>query len=127
MPCTTTPADRFVADFIGQGALVDGTVADGGRIDTVIGPIPGPAPEPFAVGARVSVLLRPDDIVHDDSGPFSLRVVKKVFRGADYLCALRLPGGGEIRCLVPGHHDHPIGDTIGIRLAVRHLSVFPGG
>jgi len=52
-------------------------------------------------------------------------VVEKAFRGAEYLYTLRLPTGEEILCMVQSHHNHAIGEQIGIRLDVQHLVMFP--
>jgi iron(III) transport system ATP-binding protein len=63
--------------------------------------------------------------VHDDASTLKLEVVGKRFRGSDFLYKLRLPGGALILSAVPGHHDHAVGEKIGIRLATRHMVVFP--
>jgi iron(III) transport system ATP-binding protein len=73
----------------------------------------------------VEVLLRPDDIIHDDASPLLAQVEHKAFRGADILYTLRLPGGNRVLSLVPSHHNHAIGEWIGIRLEVDHVVVFP--
>jgi len=52
-------------------------------------------------------------------------VVERAFRGAEYLYTLRLASGTRVLCLVPSHHQHAIGDEIGIRLEADHLVVFP--
>ncbi|MDN5881331.1 MAG: TOBE domain-containing protein, partial [Nitrosospira sp.] len=48
----------------------------------------------------------------------------KAFRGADILYTLRLPGGGAALSLVPSHHNHAIGEEIGIRLDAAHVVAF---
>jgi iron(III) transport system ATP-binding protein len=48
----------------------------------------------------------------------------KAFRGAEILYTLRLPSGRNILSLVPSHHNHALGEKIGIRLAVDHVVVF---
>jgi iron(III) transport system ATP-binding protein len=72
----------------------------------------------------VDVLIRPDDIVHDDASPVQAAVVHKAFRGADILYTLRLPGGSTALSLVPSHHNHAIGERIGIRLEADHVVAF---
>jgi iron(III) transport system ATP-binding protein len=73
---------------------------------------------------HVEVLLRPDDIVHDDTSPLLAEVEHKAFRGADILYTLRLPAGGRVLSLVPSHHNHALGEKIGIRLDVDHVVAF---
>ena len=119
------PADRFVADFIGEGAIIEGYVVDAGHVETELGPVAGALPASLAEpGRRLAVLLRPDDIIHDDNSPEKLPIVARTFRGSQYLYTLRLHGGEEIYCLAHSHHDHPPGQRIGVRLDVKHLTVF---
>ena len=120
------PADRFVADFIGQGVMIAGRVK-GGRVETELGLVGGELSSATEEGAAVEVLLRPDDVIHDDASPLQVEVTARAFRGAEYLYTLRLPSGAEILCLVQSHHDHAVGDHIGIRLDVEHLALFPLG
>ena len=73
---------------------------------------------------QVKVLIRPDDIIHDDESEMSATVVKKIFRGADFLYTLKLPTEEEVLSFVPSHHDHPLHKPIGIRLEVDHVVTF---
>jgi iron(III) transport system ATP-binding protein len=75
-------------------------------------------------GTEVDVLLRPDDILHDDASPLQAKVLHKAFRGAQFLYTLQLPAGGRVMSLVPSHHNHAIGERIGIRLEIDHLVAF---
>src|SRR5687768_16804016 len=54
------PANRFVADFIGQGVFLPARVLNGREIEIELGVLQGAAPHG---GAAVEVLLRPDDVV----------------------------------------------------------------
>ena len=119
------PATRFVADFVGEGVLIDALAAGGDGLETVLGPLghcPGCGIEP---GQHVALLLRPDDVQHDDDSPLKAEVVKKAFRGAEFLYTLRLADGHEVLSLVPSHHNHAIGERIGIKLDVDHVIAFP--
>ncbi|MDH5184685.1 MAG: ABC transporter ATP-binding protein [Gammaproteobacteria bacterium] len=119
------PASRFVADFIGQGVMLSGTVLSEDKVETELGIITGQVPEGCAKGCPVDVLVRPDDIVHDDEAVVTAEVIDKRFRGADFLYTLRLSSGGQVLCLTPSHHDHYLGERIGIRHEIDHLVVFP--
>ena len=118
------PANRFVADFIGQGVIIPATVESPNVVKTELGLIRGEDAIDAAPGSLVDVLIRPDDIVHDDDSPESAIVVEKAFRGADFLYFLRMDSGVEVLCLAPSHHDHKINERIGIRLNVDHLVTF---
>jgi iron(III) transport system ATP-binding protein len=118
------PANRFVADFIGEGVLMPGAVLDEREVETELGTIAGEIPLECKAGCRVDVLLRPDDILHDDASTLQAEVAKKAFRGADILYTLLLPSGRTVLSLVPSHHNHAIGEKIGILLAVDHVVTF---
>jgi iron(III) transport system ATP-binding protein len=66
-------------------------------------------------------------MLYDDSSPRRATVVARAFRGAEYLYTLRLASGTQVLCLVPSHHQHALGDDIGVRLEADHLVVFPVG
>ena len=120
------PATRFVAEFVGSGTFVVGSCRADGTVDTVLGAASAPhaADCPCTPGSTVDLLLRPDDVVHDDASPTTAMVLAKAFRGADFLYTLRLEDGTEVLSLVPSHHDHHIGERIGIRLETDHVVAF---
>ena len=125
------PANRFVADFIGQGVLVSGVVAPGNSVKMELGALESDTPvecsetcDACDSGCRVDILLRPDDIVHDDASPVQAEVLQKAFRGADILYTLRLDSGTQVLSLVPSHHNHALGEKIGIRLDADHVIAF---
>lgn len=126
------PATRHVADFVGQGVLLQGTVRSATLVETEFGPLNGTLATEcdggscalLDTGTQVEVLLRPDDIVHDDSAPMQAEIVAKAFRGAEFLYTLRLASGAQVLSLVPSHHNHAIGESIGIRLDADHVVAF---
>ncbi len=118
------PVNRFVADFVGQGVFLPGRMVDDDRIWIELGTLRARAPAGME-GRDVRVLLRPDDVIHDDASDMLAQVVAKAFRGAEFLYTLRLPSGELLLSLVPSHHDHAIGESIGIRLDIDHVVAFP--
>ncbi|MCY4153793.1 MAG: ABC transporter ATP-binding protein [Gammaproteobacteria bacterium] len=118
------PSGPQVADFIGEGVFLDGIAISPTQIKTELGVLTGAAPHGHAPQTQVSVLIRPDDIVHDDNSKQTATVRDKVFRGAEFLYTLTLPNGTRILSLVPSHHDHAIGEDIGIRPQLDHLVLF---
>ncbi|MEO8508544.1 MAG: ABC transporter ATP-binding protein [Betaproteobacteria bacterium] len=119
------PRTRFVADFVGQGVFLRGIAEGEGRLLTEMGVLDGEWPTPVQPGDPVDLLLRPDDIVHDDASPWQAEVCAKAFRGAAFLYTLKLASGTRVLSLVPSHHNHAIGEKIGIRLAIDHVVAFP--
>ncbi len=121
------PVDRFVADFIGQGVLLPGRVGEDGRVLTELGEVDGALPDGYAPGDEVEVLVRPDDVIHDDASPLSAEVAERAFRGAEFLYTLKLPSGARLLCLASSHHNHALGQRIGIRLDIDHRVMFRRG
>jgi len=122
-----SPATRFVADFVGEGSFIQGTVLGPGRVSTELGIIEGQLTQGQPAGTLVDLLLRPDDVIHDDASELRAEVIERVFRGAQFQYKLRLPSGTTALSFVPSHHDHAIGERIGIRLDAQHLVGFPRG
>ena len=58
------------------------------------------------------------------NGTTQAEVVHKAFRGAEILYTLRLASGRKVLALVPSHHNHALGERIGIRLDVDHVVAF---
>ncbi|HMN57241.1 MAG TPA: ABC transporter ATP-binding protein, partial [Ottowia sp.] len=124
------PATRFVADFIGHGVFVPARIvhdAAGTHVQTPLGELRDhaecPLPEAYPDG-RCDLLLRADDIVHDDHAPVKARIVRKAFRGSEFLYTLQLASGETVLAHVPSHHDHHVGEWIGIQPEVDHVVVF---
>jgi iron(III) transport system ATP-binding protein len=116
------PANRFVADFVGQGVFLPAKALNAQQVEIELGVLKGgPLPRN---GEGLEVLLRPDDVVHDDAAPTRAEVVHKAFRGAEILYTLRLASGRKVLALVPSHHNHALGEKIGIRLDVDHVVAF---
>lgn len=118
------PADRFVADFVGKGVWLEGRVQDDHSVHTVVGPISGRMKDKLPPGTLVDVLFRPDDVVHDDDSPLQAKVLAKQFKGSEFLYELMTESGARLLSSVPSHHDHPIGEAIGICLETDHIVVF---
>ncbi len=124
------PATRFVADFIGHGVFAPARIVEenghtvvktplGDLADVLECPLPGAYPN-----GECDVLLRADDIVHDDDAPVKAEIIRKAFRGSEFLYTLRLKDGQEVMAHVPSHHDHTLGEWIGIRTKVDHVVTF---
>jgi iron(III) transport system ATP-binding protein len=118
------PASRFVADFIGQGVFLPGTVKNNGKIETQLGIVRGSLPPDYPPNCLVDVLIRPDDVIPDQTATTRLCVIDKVFQGPSFQYTLRLPDGSPLLCIAPSHCQHEIKERIGIRLDPKHLVVF---
>lgn len=129
------PVSPFVAEFVGEGAMIDGIIKEG-HVETALGDIyrrmevydelgqPLYCEYDYPNGTPIKVLVRPDDIVHDDESTQTALVVGRVFRGANYLYRLQLADGQTVLSLVASHHNHEIGSQIGILPILEHVVVF---
>ena len=124
------PATRFVADFIGHGVFAPATLEqlpDGVVVHTPLGDLANmtecPLPASYPGGA-CDILLRADDIVHDDTSAVQAQIVRKAFRGSEFLYTLRLSSGQTLLAHVPSHHNHAVGEWIGIRAELDHVVTF---
>jgi iron(III) transport system ATP-binding protein len=118
------PANRFVADFIGQGDLLAGRMLDPYSVQTCLGVFRQQQATTLTAGMAVDLLVRPDDIVHDDQSPLKAKVLSRAFRGAHMLYQLEVGDGEKVSCLAPSHHQHGIGEYIGIRPEIDDLVCF---
>jgi iron(III) transport system ATP-binding protein len=119
------PANRFIADFIGQGVFLRGTLRTADSVDTELGVIRGNRAYGWPVGSEVEVLLRPDDILPDADSDMQATVVARAFKGAEILYSLHLETGATVLSLFPSHLDYEEGARVGIRVAADHLVAFP--
>ncbi|WP_410477372.1 ABC transporter ATP-binding protein [Psychrobacter sp. ANT_H56B] len=129
------PVSPFVAEFVGEGAMIDGIIKEG-HVETALGDIyrrmevydasgqPQYCEYDYPNGTPIKVLVRPDDIIHDDDSTQTALVVGRVFRGANYLYRLQLDDGQTVLSLVASHHNHEVGTQIGILPILEHVVVF---
>ncbi|MGH2768781.1 MAG: ABC transporter ATP-binding protein [Candidatus Methylomirabilales bacterium] len=115
-----TPADAWIAAFMGRGDLLTGRVRQG-LVRTALGDVQaGGQPE----GVLAEILLRPEDVVLAEGG-WPGKVVRRHFRGSDNVYCVQLQDGELIHSLQSPEVELPIGSSIGVRIASSHLPVFP--
>lgn len=121
------PSTFFVATFIGEGAFIEGEAFEQEKswyAKTALGVMRLPNGQ-YNTNSPVRLLLRPDDVIHDDASPTKAVIEEKHFRGAFIRYQLRLPESNEkVLCFAPSHHNHTVGDTFGIRSEVEHVICF---
>ena len=96
-------------------------------VQTPLGPLSETTESPWSqtfANGQCDVLLRADDIVHDDNAPVKAEIIRKAFRGSEFLYTLRLKDGQLLMAHVPSHHDHKLGEWIGIKAEVDHVVTF---
>ncbi len=117
------PDTRFVAEFVGQSDFIPGVVGD--TIETEVGNFPNDAGLP--AGARVDLLVRPDEVEVEAADDGQGVVARRRFRGAENLYHLTLRSGARIRSSQPSTRFLPAGARVKVTVRPAELTVFPGG
>jgi iron(III) transport system ATP-binding protein len=119
------PATRFVAGFVGRGAVVPGTVeaVSGGRARMRLfdGAVELRAPSDCRPGAAEAV-LRPEDLALGGAGP-AARIERATYRGGHYEVEARPVAGGPALTLDIASQPPKPGETV--PLAIRDGWVVP--
>ncbi|GAA5236310.1 ABC transporter ATP-binding protein [Verticiella sediminum] len=119
------PADRYVAGFVGEGALLPGTRLGDGRVRTELGTLRLDAARAPGDTDDVDVLIRPDALrLQADESAVQAEVVHRVFRGAEYLYTLQLPSGHHLLALAPSRDALEVGARTPVRLNVDTVCGF---
>lgn len=122
------PNCTFVARFVGDGALLSGTLRADGAVDSVLGVLRGDgvSSNPLVrAGDPVKVLLRPDDIVFDAEAGVAAVIERRLFRGSTTLYSLRLDNGEEVLSVSPSHALYDPQHRVGVRARPGNLILFP--
>ena len=119
------PRSEFVARFVGAGDVLSCTVINTTQVDSPLGILTSDQTLGYEPGQTMSLLFRPDDVIHDDDAKLHATLVSKQFRGSHFVYRVRFENGVELGCLAPSHHDHEIGADVGVRLEVEHLVLLP--
>ena len=121
------PATRFVAQFIGSPPMnfleFEGVVEPGDREVELDGvPIEVPTAR---TGARGTLALgvRPEHVALDDAAPFRARVVASEYLGTTQIVTLGT-AHGEVKARAPSDIAVSEGESVGLRLDARTLTVF---
>lgn len=106
------PQTPFAASFIGEGSIVLGSE------------LKAYMPH-LSLSMNGKILVRPQDIILDEASLIKAKVAKKIFRGSHYLYLLDFDNGLKVLSSVQGHHEHNIGDLIGVRIEFKQVVEFP--
>ena len=101
------PVSKEIANFFGISSYIKAKITDSSHINCILGDFVGMVDQ-FNKDDKVDLLIRPDDIIHDDDSLFSAKVTEKTFRGSDFLYELELKDGQKIFCYAPSHHNHQV-------------------
>lgn len=118
------PDTQEIARFLGICDYLPAELNDAGKITTPLGVFSKPINKVDAAVNSLQLLVRPDDVIHDDNSPMKAKIVRRYFKGAQFLFELSCEGL-RLHCYASAHHDHLPGDAIGIRFDMQHSVVFP--
>lgn len=118
------PASLHVADFIGKGATVKVEYLGDGRIAGDVGDWSLVTNLSVASGTSLSLLLRPHQVKTDPTSELKARVLRQIFRGADYLYELQLPGGELLLSSMPLDCEFSPGQSLGLSLDLTNALLF---
>jgi iron(III) transport system ATP-binding protein len=99
------PLDRYVADFLGRGAVVSGSG--------------------LGLPAETDALVRPTDLCHDPDGPIEGCLLTCAFRGPGFACTIRLRSGDTAEVDLPPDLEVAPGEELRFRLTTEDLPRFP--
>jgi len=119
------PVNKFVADFIGLGVFLPINKKSNGKLETPLGILDKDRiKHDISKIENLEMLIRPDDIIHNDASKLEAVVIEKQFRGAEFLYKLLYNDKYPLLCFAPSHHDHKIGESIGIDVDIEHYVIF---
>jgi multiple sugar transport system ATP-binding protein len=124
------PATLFVADFIGSPAMnflrFDGTAQVGDQSIT-LGGIPVALPELQEAASGALVLgVRPEHVALADDAPYRGRIEASEYLGTTQIVTLST-AHGPVKARIPSGDIARLGETVGLRLNPRTLSLFDAG
>ena len=115
------PSTPFVADFVGQADFIPGIV-ENGKVLTEIGEFPNQAG--YQGGARVVVMIRPDDIHVIPAENCTARILARQFRGSENLYMIGLPSGRVVHSSEASTSVYPIGTPVELQIVATHTVLF---
>ena len=127
------PNSVEVANFLNKGIFIDVKVLDSEcavhRLKHAeLGEIRGKLSNKFPVGAKVRLLLQPEDLIHDDQSQLKLEVVDRKFRGTNFIYTLKTNSGEHLPVFVHSHHihQHEKSEKFGVKspIYIDHLVCF---
>jgi spermidine/putrescine transport system ATP-binding protein len=117
------PANSFVADFIGESNILNGTMIKdclvefaGHQFECV--------DKGFELNEAVDVVIRPEDIYifeKLDAAQFSGQVTSSIFKGVHYEMMVNTPEGVEF--MVQDYNCFETGETVGLRIKPADIQV----
>ncbi len=117
------PANAFVADFIGESNILNGSMIHDSLVEFA-GHTFDCVDKGFAPNEPVDVVVRPEDIYifeMSDAAQFSGKVTSSIFKGVHYEMMVTTTEGFEF--MIQDYHCFEVGETVGLRVKPNDIHV----
>ena len=123
------PNSVEVVNFLNRGTLIPAKVTSPKSLENKdLGTITGNFTKPFPIGAKVKLLVQPEDLHHDDTSNLKFEVIDRKFRGTNFIYTLKTPSNTLIPVFVHSHHihQHEVDEKFGIKrpIHIDHIVCF---
>ena len=115
------PVNAFVADFIGEANILNGTMIDDCRV-RILGKELECVDKGFGKNTPVDVVIRPEDVMICDpsTGQLTGMVESVTFKGVHYEMSVRV---GKCEILVHSTNSATLGSTVGLRVIPFNIQI----
>jgi iron(III) transport system ATP-binding protein len=119
------PASRFIAGFIGEANLIDGTLTPDGKVE--IGPLAIPSPRTDLAPGPIIVAVRPEAWKIGDAGNSGIpgKVVKAAYLGGYCEYTIAVPQGDQFVVSPDVRTLRAAGDTVALTLGNTGIAIIP--
>ncbi len=110
------PVNSFVADFIGESNILNGTMIEDKKV-SFAGKEFECVDEGFGTDVPVDIVVRPEDIYifdYSDAAMLSGIVSSCIFKGVHFEMMVQTPEGYEF--MVQDYHSYDVGQKVGLRI-----------
>lgn len=117
------PSNAFVADFIGESNILDGTMPWDCTVNVFGHELPC-VDKGFAPGEEVDVVIRPEDIEvsrRTEGAQFTGEVTSCIFKGVHYEMLAVTTEGCEL--MIQDYKHYPVGTTIGMTVSPDNIHI----
>lgn len=117
------PVNSFVADFIGESNILNGTMIEDKKV-SFAGKEFECVDEGFGTNIPVDIVVRPEDIYifdYSDAAMLSGIVSSCIFKGVHFEMMVQTPEGYEF--MVQDYHSYDVGQKVGLRIKPMDIHV----
>ncbi|MDO5330542.1 MAG: ATP-binding cassette domain-containing protein [Bacillota bacterium] len=114
------PVNAFVADFIGESNIYNGTMVGKKKV-RFIG-ASWAAVDDFPLNEKVDVVVRPEDVIIGEKGKGTVdgKITSKIFKGVHYEFVVHV-GKNEVMCR--DTKDHEVGSLVSISIEKENIQI----